>query len=304
MLEHGLLFYASIGLIGVATYIVANALLTSEEKFRASEKLDEVGKEGKKNVGIVLQYSRPFFKRYVSPMVANLKNKQNIRKKYKRPLASSGLTDELSADDFYAFKLFLILGFPIVYLGVRQFAELYDWPVTLAPLMGVLGFFYPDIWISGKITERQKGIMAGMPFVVDMLALSVEAGLDFMAAIQKVIEKAQPGPIVEEFTILMKEVKLGASRAEALRAMAWRVNVIEISSFCATLIAADSVGASIAPILKTLSGDIRQKRSSMIEKLGGQAATKMLFPMMFFIVPAVFLVIGGPMAIAMMSQKK
>ena len=143
--------------------------------------------------------------------------------------------------------------------------------------------------------------MMALPFSIDMLALSVEAGLDFMAAITKVVEKAKPGPLRDEFETLIKEIKIGATRAEALRNMAWRVDLINVSSFCATLIAADSVGASIGPILKNLSAEIRQKRSSDVEKAGATAATKILFPMLFLIVPAVFIIVMAPMIIGMVS---
>ena len=105
-----------------------------------------------------------------------------------------------------------------------------------------------------------------MPFAVDMLALSVEAGLDFVMAMSKVVEKAPKGPLSDEFESVIKEIKIGASRAEALRNMAYRIDSISMTSFTATLIAADSVGASIGPILKNLSVEIRQKRSTEIEK--------------------------------------
>ena len=136
-----------------------------------------------------------------------------------------------------------------------------------------------------------------MPFVVDMLALSIEAGLDFIAAIAKVLEKAPPSPLVDEFEILLKEIRVGSSRAEALRQFSWRNQSIVVSSFCATLISADSVGASIGPILKTLGKEMRQKRSAEVEKKAAAAATKMLLPMMAFILPAILIIIMAPMVL-------
>jgi tight adherence protein C len=177
-----------------------------------------------------------------------------------------------------------------------------DWPLTAIPVVSVIGYFYPDLWISGKIELRQKEILMNMPFAVDMLALSVEAGLDFIAAMSKVTEKAKPSALVDEFNTIIKEIKIGANRAEALRNMAWRVDMVNVTSFTATLIAADSVGASIGPILKTLSKEIRQKKSSEIEKKGATAATKILFPMLFLIVPAVFIIVAAPIIIELMTQ--
>jgi tight adherence protein C len=219
-----------------------------------------------------------------------MKNKKTFKEKYRRPLAAAGLTSVLTPEDFYAFKLFLIIGFPIAFAATRSFIGA-DWPMSLIPVTTIVGFYYPDFWIKGKIQQRQKEIIMNMPFGVDMLALSVEAGLDFIAAMAKVIEKS------EEFESVIKEIKIGASRAEALRNLAWRVDLIQISSFCATLIAADSVGASIGPILKALSLEIRQKKSSEVEKAGATAATKILFPMMFLIVPSVLIIVFAPIII-------
>jgi tight adherence protein C len=225
-----------------------------------------------------------------------MKNKKTFKEKYRRPLAAAGLTSILTPEDFYAFKLFLIIGFPIAFAATRSFIGA-DWPMSLIPVTGIVGFYYPDFWIKGKIEQRQKEIIMNMPFGIDMLALSVEAGLDFIAAMAKVIEKSKKNALSEEFEIVIKEIKIGASRAEALRNFAWRVDLIQISSFCATLIAADSVGASIGPILKALSVEIRQKKSSEVEKAGATAATKILFPMMFLIVPSVLIIVFAPIII-------
>lgn len=301
-----MLMYASLFLIGLSVFLVTNLMFQEEDEYKAQEKL-ELGagsdKESLAKHGIVLKYSRPFFRRYVTPIVKGFKNKSKISDKYKRNIATAGLSDIISPEDFFSFKLFLIIGFPILFLGVRAFLE-EDWALTNAFFVSIFGFFYPDIWIKGKMKSRQEEILRNMPFAVDMLALSVEAGLDFIAAMGKVNEKAKPSALTSEFTILMKEIKIGASRAEALRNLSWRVDLIQISSFCATLIAADSVGASIGPILKSLSNEVRQKRSAEIEKAGATAATKILFPMMGFILPAVLLIVGAPLLVEFIQGGK
>ncbi len=299
-----LLFYAALACIGLAVFLIARTIFQDEDQFQAQEKLEDskVNKDDFGKHGIVLKYSRPFFKRYFSPIVSNMKNKKGIKEKYRRSLAAAGLTNVLSPEDFYAFKLFLIIGFPITFLGVRTFLE-ETWPLSIIPIISIIGFYYPDFWIKGKIQERQKQVIMNMPFCVDMLALSVEAGLDFVAAMQKVNEKAVPNALTEEFEIVIKEIRIGASRAEALRNLAWRIDLIQISSFSATLVAADSVGASIGPILKALSLEIRQKRSSEIEKAGATAATKILFPMMFLIVPSVMIIVAAPLILEWVGGK-
>src|SRR5690606_26175094 len=214
------------------------------DKFKASEALEEAENANKgKQINLFIKITKPFYKRYFMPLVQGSKNKQGLRAKYRQKLANAGLLKEMTPEEFMALKLFMILGGPFVFLAIRWILE-ETWPLTLTPITAVAGFFYPDIWLSGLIKKRGEETLRAMPFIVDMLALSVEAGLDFMAAIQKVIEKAPPSPLVEEFETLIRETKIGSSRAEGLRQLGWRVNIIEINSFCATLIAADSVVAS------------------------------------------------------------
>jgi tight adherence protein C len=138
-------------------------------------------------------------------------------------------------------------------------------------------------------------VKRAMPFIVDLLALSTEAGLDFVGAIGKVVEKARPSPLVEEFEQVLKEIKVGSSRAEALREMALRLDMPEVSSFVAILISADQMGAPIGRTLRQQSDQIRTQRFMAAEKAGAAAAQKLIFPTVLFIIPAVFLMIFGPL---------
>jgi tight adherence protein C len=299
-----MLLYVALSLIGIAVFLVTNLMFQEEDEYKAKEKLEDGAASNRdltSQQGFILKYSRPFFRRYVTPIVSSFKNKKKIKERYRQKLASAGLTEILSPEDFFSFKLFLIIGFPITFLVLRAFLE-ETWALELVFVLGPFGFIYPDLWIKGRIEARQKEIIRSMPFSVDMLALSVEAGLDFIAAMKKVIEKAKPSALTYEFNVLLKEIQIGSSRAEALRNMAWRVNLIQVSSFCATLIAADSVGASIGPILKSLSQEIRQKKSAEVEKAGATAATKILFPMLFLIVPAVFIIVAAPIALEAVAK--
>ena len=292
---------AAMAMIFTSVFIVMKTVFEDEERYKAQDVLEDQEKViGSKNKGIVLKYSQPFFRRYVLPAVSQMKIKKKIQKKYKRPLANAGLSEIMTPEDFFSFKLFLILGFPIVFLALRIFLE-ETWSLSFILFFAILGFYYPNIWLKGLIKKRNQDVTKGFPFIVDMLALSIEAGLDFVAAMQRVIEKSPPGPIIDEFRILIKETRVGASRGEALRNLSWRVDLPIMTSFCATLIAADSVGASVGPILKVLSNEIRAKRSNQVEKEGAQAASKMLLPMIFLVVPAVFLVIAAPLIIDAIS---
>jgi len=297
-----ILYYGALVLIFIAVFLIAQTFFEDESKFKAQEVLEtsDDTKQTNKKQDVLLKYAKPFFKRYFTPIVASMKNKKHFRDKYRKKLANAGLLSELSPEDFFALKLFLIIGTPIIYVIIREFLGA-DWPLQLVIVMPVLGYFYPNIWLNSKIEKRKSEVVMAMPFIVDMLALSVEAGLDFMAAISRVIEKAPPSALVDEFKILIKETKVGASRADGLRQLSWRTNNMQVASFTATLIAADQVGASIAPILKSLSLEMRQKRSALAEEKGATAGTKILIPVMAFILPAVMLIIAAPFFLEFVS---
>jgi tight adherence protein C len=281
-------------LIGVGAYIVARMLVAEQESRAAQENLADL-RDRKASNGLV-KLTRPFFTQYVVPMIRGKPFWDNKRKHYKRKIISAGLKDELTPDEFIAFKLFLIIFFPVVggFLKAGDFIDL-QWYYILAS--GIVGWFYPDMWVKGRIEDRQKKIMRAMPFIIDLLALSTEAGLDFVGAIGKVVEKATPSPLVEEFGQLLKEIKVGASRQEALREMGARINMTEINSFIAILISADQMGASIGKILRQQSEQIRVDRMLRAEKAGAAATQKLMLPIMMFIVPAVFIMIMAPVAL-------
>jgi tight adherence protein C len=220
----------------------------------------------------------------------------------KRKLQSAGLQDVLTPDELFSFKLFLILGFPLLSIFIRYAWEV-DLPWWAVPLAAIVGYYYPDkIWLSSVIKARQDEIRRAMPFVVDLLALSTEAGLDFMGAIAKVVEKAKPSPLVQELDALLKEIKVGPSRREGLRSLAWRVNMQELNSFVAVLISADEMGASIGKILRQQSEQIRLERFVRAEKAGAKATQAILLPMVCFIIPAIFIVIFGPFLLGMQNE--
>ena len=298
--SYDILYYAPLILIFIAIFIIVRVFMDEQDKFKTQEALEDAENISKvKNQAFFIKITRPFYKRYFLPMTQG-KSKQKYRTKYRQKLANAGLSKDMSPEEFMALKIFMILGGPFAFLTVRFIME-ETWPLSATPLMGLVGYLYPDIWLSGLIKKRNDEVLRAMPFIVDMLALSVEAGLDFMAAIQRVIEKAPPSALNEEFETLVRETKIGSSRAEGLRQLGWRVNIIEINSFCATLIAADSVGASIGPLLKQLSTELRMKRSSRAEQAGSTAATKILIPMILFILPAVLVAIFAPIGLKMMS---
>lgn len=286
------------GFIFAGVYLMSRMVFHQEETRSAGQLLGEEQKNRKAS-NVVIKYSRPFFSRYVVPVVAGLKI-DNYRKTLKRKLIAAGMSEEFTPDELFSFKLFLIIGFPIFTLAANYLAE-FDLSWYFYPLVSVFGFFYPDLLLSQAMKQRQKDVRRAMPFIVDLLALSTEAGLDFIGAIGKVVEKSKPGALVQEFEQILKEMQIGVSRADALREMGVRLNMQEISSFIAILVSADQMGASIGKVLRQQSEQIRTQRFLMAEKEGAKASQKVMLPMFLFILPAIMLTIFGPFALQMMD---
>ena len=286
--------YVAYLLIGVATFVVFQFLSQEQEAQMAEENLG-TGKDRKASNGLV-KASR-MFNRYFIGWVRGKPYWDNHRLIYRRKLISAGLRDDFTPDEFIAFKFFLILFFPVVGM-ILTVTDVFHVDGYLLVISACLGWFYPDLWARSRILERQRLVKRAMPFIVDLLALSTEAGLDFVGAIGKVVEKARPSPLVEEFEQVLKEIKVGSSRAEALREMAVRLDMPEVSSFVAILISADQMGAPIGRTLRQQSDQIRTQRFMAAEKAGAAAAQKLIFPTVMFIIPAVFLMIFGPLIAA------
>jgi tight adherence protein C len=162
--------------------------------------------------------------------------------------------------------------------------------------MAVLGFLLPVVWLGGRIRRRQDEIVKTLPDALDLLTISVEAGLPFDGAMQRVAEKWD-NEISRGFQRLLTEMRVGKSRMDALRDMSDRMEVPDITSFVAALIQADQLGISIAKVLRIQSEQMRIKRRQRAEEKAQQAPIKMLIPMTFLIFPTILIVILGPAAL-------
>jgi tight adherence protein C len=160
-------------------------------------------------------------------------------------------------------------------------------------LMGVLGFMAPTFVLNAKVRSRQAAVAAELPDALDLLSVSVEAGLGFDGAVQKLTEHMK-GPLIEEFELALGEMRIGESRQEALKKMAERSASPEMASFVRAIIQADQLGISLGRILRIQAGDTRLKRQLLAEEKAMKAPIKMLFPTVAFIFPAMFIVILGP----------
>ncbi len=165
--------------------------------------------------------------------------------------------------------------------------------VLFAGLLGALGFFLPAIWLGQRIRSRQHGIVKSLPDALDLLTISVEAGLGFDAALAKVTEKWD-NELSQAFGRVISEIRIGKSRREALREMAYRMEVEDVTSFIAAIIQADQLGVSIAKVLRIQSKQMRIKRRQRAEEAAQKAPIKMLFPLVLLIFPSLFVVLLGP----------
>jgi tight adherence protein C len=244
---------------------------------------------------LILKYAKRLYRGLIM-MIARQVVSADKEKVISRRLISAGITDVMTPIEFMAFKILLGVGLPLAILAYRMIANA-DISLLMIAGLCVFGWFYPDLWTNGLRGQRRNEITLALPFVIDLLTLSTEAGLDFMGAMQKVVDKARPSPLVQELDRVIKEVQLGSSRGDALRNMAWRVNIDAVSSLIAILVTSDQMGASMGPVLRAQSDMLRSDRFMRAEKAGAAASQKILFPLIFLILPAVFIMIFGPVVL-------
>jgi len=215
---------------------------------------------------------------------------QTVREK----LVKAGNPVGLDADRFLTLKLLgavSIVFWPIFAFKIADLSGFYGMVVTC--LLWACSFFGPDVFVQRKADQRQYQIATRLPDVLDLLVISVEAGLGFEQAIDRTVD-AVPGPLADEFRRMLQETRMGATRAEALRAMDERCQVPELRSFILAMLQADTFGVSIGRLLRAQADDMRVRRRQRAQEAAQKAPVKMLFPLMFCIFPSLFVVILGP----------
>ncbi len=209
-------------------------------------------------------------------------------------LLAAGLGRTVSPTAFLATKVLLAgAGVPVGIAVGAVAGKSAGGSVLFGLVFALMGFFAPDSIVTMRARSRRDSIRAELPDALDLLAVSVEAGMGFDGAIAKLAEHMD-GPLVEEFAVMLGEVRIGESRENALKKMAERLAVPEISAFTRSIIQADQLGISLGRILRVQAADTRLRRQSAAEEKAMKAPIKMLFPTVLFIFPAMFIVILGP----------
>ena len=208
-------------------------------------------------------------------------------------LIHAGDPGGLTVLDFYGLRLlaglFMGAGWFVVAMKRAPLAN----ALFSAPIIAVIGFFFPVVWLRGKIERRKSDISRALPNALDMLTIGVEAGLAFESAMLRVAEQWD-NSLTKEFRRAVIEMRVGSSRDEALTRLGERTDVDDLRTFVAVLVQSSQLGVSIAQVLHNQAAVMRQKRRQRAEELARQAGVKMAFPLVFLIFPAMFVVVLGP----------
>jgi tight adherence protein C len=219
----------------------------------------------------------------------------------RRKLAAAGWSRRVTAEEFAGIKLLLPVA---VYFTVLLITALGVIPLLYGALLGLplagLAYIGLPLAVDIRIHGRRDAIVSALPAVLDLLTLSVEAGMSFDAALQRVNRRLH-GPLIDELNLLQRDMQLGTSRGEAMQALATRVEAPEVTSFVRALSQSDKLGVPLAQMLRQQADDLRHRLRTEAEERAMRAPVKMLFPTVLLIFPAVFIVVLGPAVLSLMK---
>jgi tight adherence protein C len=260
-----------------------------------------------------LELSQPFIERTLRPLANRLSARvsgmasASFSDRTEKRLALAGNPGDLRVADWLGIKAIgAILG-AILFFFLFFIVGLMGFPPLIGMLMSLIGAIFgytiPEFWLGGRVKKRQKAILLMIPDALDLLTISVRAGLGFDAALGKVVEKLH-GPLTEEFRRALAEVRVGKARRDALRDIVPRTEVTPLTNFIGAIIQAEQLGVSISKVLQVQSEQLRIERRQRAEEQAAKAPIKMLFPLVGCIFPSLFIVILGPAIILIMQNLK
>jgi len=296
-----------VGLAGALIYVGQRMPKHDADPF--SDRLNEFSQSGEAVSLDQIELSQPFSERVIYPLLrrfgemAAKNTPQNVLQETTRKLELSGKAGWVDAPMFLASRFVVA-----AVLGVGTFLvctfSIVAQPMARALLYSVIGlavgFFFPQLWLNEQIKKRQLEIRKAMPDALDLLTICVEAGLGFDAAMSNVAQKWE-NELSLAFARAIREVQLGKVRREALKSMADRIDLAEMSSFVAAIIQSEQLGVSMAKVLRIQAEQMRMRRRQYAEELAHQAPVKMLLPMVGFIFPSIFIVLMTPAILQIMK---
>ena len=300
---------AVMGIAGCVAVLVWSVFARAEERSVVRESLKQLDGYETDTMGASVRENEllnPLAERAISPILGRLTALgrrftpvgyvEQVRHKH----VLAGMGDELSLDRFMAIRVLCVAMIPMSFymlygyglLGLGGKTQLAVFAMSALAL-----FLGPDAKLNRKVAARQMEIRMQLPDILDMLVIAVEAGLGFEQALDRTLH-AVPGELSNEFSRMIAENRAGATRADALRAMEARIDVLEIRQFILAILQADTFGVSIARTLRTQADEMRIKRRQLAQEKAQKAPVKMLIPMVFLVFPALFVVILGPAGIS------
>jgi tight adherence protein C len=281
--------------VGVLVYVLASSSIEKADVRESLRRLEGYQIQDVRDQEMLA----PMSERVVAPLleglsgVANRFTPKGYGEKVAQKLVHAGNPPNLNVDKILVLKLVGLVSV-IFWLPVMLMLN-FQGPMLLVGV-GVLwgvSFMYPDVLLNRKIEDRQKEISRKLPDILDLLVISVEAGLGFEQALDRTCT-AVPGALSDEFRRMLHEIRIGSSRADALRAMAERSDVPDLRGFILAMLQADTFGVSISRLLRAQADEMRIKRRLHAQEKAQKAPVKMLFPLVFCIFPSIFVVILGP----------
>jgi tight adherence protein C len=285
-----------------AILLIIFALTSSAPVDPVQARLTQLGTMQAKNLE-ELELQAPFVERTLRPLVGRLSSSvsrvtsTSFSERTEKRLALAGNPGDLRVADWLGIKAIGTIVGAILFFFLFAVVGFMSLPFPIAILMTAVGALFgytaPEFWLGGRVKKRQHAILLMIPDALDLLTISVRAGLGFDAALGKVVEKL-PGPLSDEFRRALAEVRVGKQRREALRDIVARTEVGPLTNFIGAIIQAEQLGVSISKVLQVQSEQLRIERRQRAEEQAAKAPIKMLFPLVGCIFPSLFIVILGP----------
>jgi len=255
-----------------------------------------------------LELQQPFIERTLRPLATRLSStvarvtSSSFSERTERRLALAGYPGNLRVGDWLGIKAIgALIGAGIFFLLVGVLGQNLPAGIGLGVVGFMIGYIGPEFWLGGRVRKRQKAILLMIPDALDLLTISVRAGLGFDGALGKVVEKLK-GPLTDEFRRALAEIRVGKTRREALRDIVARTEVPALTNFIGAIIQAEQLGVSISKVLQVQSEQLRIERRQRAEEMAAKAPIKMLFPLVGCIFPSLFIVILGPALILIVQN--